>query len=106
MKLDKYIVIDFDSTFTKVEAFDELAEISLKEFPDREERVTRIKEITNQGMDGSLSFRESLEQRLHLLSPRREHLSLLVKSLKDKVSNSFQRNREFFRTYADQIYTE
>lgn len=104
MKLDKYIVIDFDSTFTKVEAFDELAEISLKDRPDREERIGRIREITNQGMNGSLSFRESLEQRLELLSPRKDHLPLLIKSLKEKVSTSFKRNREFFETYSDQIY--
>jgi hypothetical protein len=63
MKLNKYFVIDFDSTFTKVEAFDVLAEISLKDHPDQEKRIQQIKDITNQGMDGSISFRESLERR-------------------------------------------
>ena len=58
MKPNKYFVIDFDSTFTKVEAFDVLADISLKDHPERENRRKKqIIEITNQGMDGSISFR-------------------------------------------------
>lgn len=104
MKLNKYFVIDFDSTFTKVEAFDALADISLKDHPEREERKRKIADITSQGMDGTLSFRESLEQRLALLAPNRHHLELLVKALKEKVSLSFKRNKAFFETYADHIY--
>ena len=45
MKLNKYFVIDFDSTFTQVEAFDVLADISLETHPDKEERIQKIKEI-------------------------------------------------------------
>ncbi len=104
MKLNKYFVIDFDSTFTKVEAFDELADISLSDHPDKEQRKKQIIEITNRGMDGSISFRESLEKRLNLLAPSRQHLPILVNVLKEKVSESFKRNREFFLTYADNIY--
>ena len=104
MKLNKYFVIDFDSTFTKVEAFDVLADISLEAHPDKEKLKDKIKEITNQGMDGSLSFRESLEQRLAILSPNRKHLTQLVGLLKDKVSESFKRNKDFFQEYSDHIY--
>ncbi len=104
MKLNKYFVIDFDSTFTKVEAFDALAEISLRDHPDKENRVKEIIHITNQGMDGSISFRESLEKRIALLSPTRTHLEQLVKVLRDLVSESFKRNKEFFLAYADNIY--
>src|SRR5215510_12116154 len=102
MKLNKYFVIDFDSTFTKVEAFDVLADISLKDHPEKEKLVQQIKDITNQGMDGSLSFRESLEQRVKILAPNKVHLEQLVKALRDKVSDSFKRNREFFDKFADQ----
>ncbi len=104
MKINKYFVIDFDSTFTKVEAFDALAEISLKDHPELEERKKQIAEITNQGMDGSISFRESLEKRVKLLSPTRRHLDELVIVLKKLVSESFKRNKEFFQTYTDNIY--
>ena len=104
MKLNKYFVIDFDSTFTKVEAFDVLADISLKDHPERESRKKQIIQITNQGMDGSISFRESLEKRLNLLAPSRHHLKPLVTKLKDSVSESFKRNKEFFEKYCDNIY--
>jgi D-3-phosphoglycerate dehydrogenase / 2-oxoglutarate reductase len=104
MKLNKYFVIDFDSTFTKVEAFDVLADISLKDHPERESRKKQIVQITNQGMDGSISFRESLERRLNLLAPTKQHLSPLVNELRGSVSESFKRNKDFFRDYADNIY--
>jgi len=104
MKPNKYFVIDFDSTFTKVEAFDALADISLKEHPDREAIKKQIEDLTNQGMDGTLSVRESLRKRLQLLAPNRKHLEQLVTVLKGKVSESFKRNRTFFEENADQIY--
>jgi D-3-phosphoglycerate dehydrogenase len=104
MKLNKYFVIDFDSTFTKVEAFDVLADISLQDHPEREERKKKIIEITNQGMDGSISFRESLEKRLNLLAPSQHHLPALITKLKGSVSESFKRNKEFFQEYSDNIY--
>jgi D-3-phosphoglycerate dehydrogenase / 2-oxoglutarate reductase len=104
MKLNKYFVIDFDSTFTKVEAFDVLADISLKDHPEKEKRKKEIHEITNQGMNGSISFRESLEKRLNLLSPSQSHIPPLVKELKGKVSESFKRNKDFFQKHSDNIY--
>ncbi len=104
MKLNKYFVIDFDSTFTKAEAFDVLADISLADHPEREHRKQQIHLITNQGMDGTISFRESLEKRLELLAPSRHHLNPLIQQLKGMVSESFKRNKEFFQNYADNIY--
>lgn len=104
MKPSKYFIIDFDSTFTKVEAFDVLAEISLDGHPDKELNLKKIIEITNRGMDGSISFRESLERRIELLAAEKKHLGPLVNLLKSKVSESFKRNKDFFTTYADHIY--
>ena len=104
MKINKYFVIDFDSTFTKVEAFDVLADITLDGHPDKPRIKKQIIDITNQGMNGSISFRESLEKRLALLNPEKKHIPALVKLLKEEVSESFKRNREFFSTYADNIY--
>ncbi len=104
MKPTRYFVIDFDSTFTKVEAFDVLADISLKDHPELERMRQEIINITNQGMDGSISFRESLEKRITLLSPTKRHLEQLVVVLRELVSESFKRNREFFQSYAEYIY--
>lgn len=104
MKINRYFVIDFDSTFTKVEAFDVLADISLKEHPDQQKIKKEVEDITLLGMNGSISFRESLEKRLLLLQADRKHMPALVTLLKSKVSESFKRNKEFFSTYADNIY--
>jgi D-3-phosphoglycerate dehydrogenase len=103
-KINKYFVIDFDSTFTKVEAFDVLADIVLREHPDSESLKKRIAEITNLGMEGKLSLRESIDKRLEILQPEKRHLTPLVKKLKDLVSDSFKRNKEFFETHAANIY--
>lgn len=104
MKTNKYFVIDFDSTFTKVEAFDVLADISLQDHPEKEARKEMVKEITNLGMNGNISFRESLQRRLDLLEPYQKHLPQLVERLKAVVSESFKRNRDFFQTYQENIY--
>jgi len=100
----KYFIIDFDSTFTNVEALDLLGEISLSHLADRDERLQLIKEITDHGMDGGMSFRESLVKRLDLLAAKKPHLDQLVVKLKERISKSFHRNEEFFRKHADNIY--
>lgn len=104
MKPTKYFIIDFDSTFTKVEAFDALADISLKDHPEKNAIKKQIEDLTNQGMDGSLSVRESLKQRLKLLSPNKSHLEQLVVVLRGLVSDSFKRNRTFFEENNGHVY--
>lgn len=104
MITNKYFVIDFDSTFTQVEALDVLGEICLKEFHDRDKILQEIKDITDLGMEGKISFRESLERRVLLLKAHKNHLNPLIESLKQKVSDSFKRNKEFFQTYSDNIF--
>lgn len=99
-----FFVIDFDSTFTKVEALDVLGEISLTGRPDREAVLNEIKRITNLGMSGQLSLAQSIDQRLQLLHAHRDHLPLLVETLLTKISDSFQRNQPFLTEHADRIY--
>src|SRR5690606_33120057 len=104
MEHQRYIVIYFDSTFTKVEAMDVLGEIFLEGKAHIDESLNKIIEITNKGMNGSLSFRESLQQRVALLEAKRDHLPELINRLKQLVSNSFQRNKAFFEEHADNIF--
>ncbi|UYQ95491.1 HAD-IB family phosphatase [Chitinophaga horti] len=98
-----FFVIDFDSTFTQVEALDELARISLENNPDREAIYKQIEDFTNLAMEGKLSFSESLEGRVKLLQANRTHLEQLVKHLKGKVSPSFARNTIFFRNHQEGV---
>ncbi len=99
--MKNYYIIDFDSTFTQVEALDELARISLEGNPDQEKIYKEIERFTNLAMEGKISFRESLSGRVALLKANKTHLQKLVSHLKKKVSKSFDRNREFFKQHSD-----
>jgi len=101
--MGQFYIIDFDSTFTQVEALDELARISLKDHPGREQVYQQIEDLTNAAMEGKLSFTDSLEGRIRLLKANRTHLELLVKHLRKKVSPSFSRNNAFFKTHQAEV---
>ncbi len=98
------IIIDFDSTFTKVEGLDELAAIALTGNPNKDQIVEEIRSLTNKGMNGEMSFSEGLKQRIDLLSGNRDHIEELITFLRTQISDSFLRNRAFLSEYADTIY--
>ncbi|MFD0993011.1 phosphoglycerate dehydrogenase [Tenacibaculum geojense] len=97
-------IFDFDSTLTRVEALDVLAEITLAQNPKKDEIIEEIINITNLGIDGEISFTQSLERRIKLLNAKRSDLTLLIEELKKLVSSSIENNKEFFEKYADDIY--
>ncbi len=97
-------IFDFDSTLTRVEALDVLAEITLAQNPKKDEIIQEIINITNLGIDGEISFTQSLERRIKLLNAKRSDLTLLIEELKKLVSSSIENNKEFFEKYADDIY--
>ncbi|WP_034891023.1 phosphoglycerate dehydrogenase [Gillisia sp. Hel_I_29] len=104
MNSNRHYVIDFDSTFTQVEALDVLGEISLENQPDKDERLQELKSLTDRGMGGELALRESLSLRLDLLKANKNHLAPLIDVLKGKISTSFVRNEAFFEENSDHIY--
>ena len=97
-------VFDFDSTLTRVEALDVLAEMSLQGRINREDIIGEIQKVTNLGIDGDISFTESLERRIRLLNAHKDHLPPLVEELREKISKSISSNKEFFEKFADDIY--
>lgn len=97
-------VFDFDSTLTRVEALDVLAEMSLQGRVNREEVIQEIQNVTNLGIDGDISFTESLERRIRLLHAHRDHLDPLVEQLRQKISKSIEANKEFFEKFSDDIF--
>jgi D-3-phosphoglycerate dehydrogenase len=97
-------IFDFDSTLTRVEALDVLAEITLTNNPKKEAIIQEIIDITNLGIDGEISFTESLEKRIQLLSANKADLGSLVTALKKQVSKSIASNRAFFEDFAEDIY--
>lgn len=97
-------VFDFDSTLTRVEALDILAEITLANNPKKDQIIEQIQDITNKGIDGDISFTESLDRRIQLLNAKKGDLTELIRRLKRQVSKSIQDNKAFFETHADDIY--
>ena len=100
----KNFVFDFDSTLTRVEALDVLAEITLVNNPKKEAIINEIIEITNLGIDGKIPFTASLEKRIQLLNAKKSDLAILIQQLKEKVSPSIERNKEFFEKFSENIY--
>jgi len=104
MPSKKFFIIDFDSTFTSVEALDVLCEIALKDAPNKNAALEQIVKITNQGMAGEISLSQSLEERIRILKAHRDHIPLLIEQLKRKVSKSFRRNEAFIQQNAERIF--
>ena len=102
--IQKYFIIDFDSTFIKKEALEVLAEIVLKNDPNKFAILSRIKKITKDGMEGKIGFFEELSERLKLLKINKEHLSVWIKKLSHDITDSVRRNKQFFKKYKNQIY--
>ena len=95
-----HFIIDYDSTFIKVESLDELSKISNG---DDETINNKISEITNLGMEGKISFSDSLRKRIELIDCNKEDIVKTVKILEKKVSDSFKNNISFLKNNAENI---
>jgi D-3-phosphoglycerate dehydrogenase / 2-oxoglutarate reductase len=100
---DIWYVFDFDSTFTQVEAMEELAAISLENDPEKDVFIEKIKQLTDLAMEGKMPFGKSLKARIALLSAKKYHLSMLVNKLRKRVSPSFVRNKQFFKEHKGRV---
>lgn len=97
-------IFDFDSTLVSFETLDELANISTAQEPNRDAIIQEIHALTQQAMEGRLSFHESLKLRLSLLKPTRAHLGQLSSQLLQHLTPSILRNKKFFQEFSENIY--
>ncbi|MBK8980945.1 MAG: phosphoglycerate dehydrogenase [Ignavibacteria bacterium] len=97
-------IIDFDSTFIKLEALDELFNISLSSGSSKKNALKEFEDITSKSMNGKLSFSESLSSRMKLIKADRTHIEKLIKLLSRKISASVFRNKLFFKKYSEDIF--
>ncbi|MES2023771.1 MAG: HAD-IB family phosphatase [Patescibacteria group bacterium] len=100
----KSIIFDFDSTIVCVESLDFLADLSLKNNPNKKQIIWKIKDITNSGMNGEISFDESLAKRMALMAPTRDQVLEAGKQITKFITKSFLDNEDFFNTNAENIY--
>lgn len=104
MKSQETFIFDFDSTFIQVEALDVLCEVIYENSAAGQQVLSEIQRLTNLGMEGKLSLKESLTQRIDLLQANRDHLGKVIDELRHKVTDSVIRNRSFFKQHAEDIY--
>jgi D-3-phosphoglycerate dehydrogenase len=97
-------IFDFDSTFVRVEALDELAEIALEGHADRDAVLESIREITHLGMEGRLAIDESLRRRMHLLAIHPHMLPRLVERLLENLTPSFARGMDRLRAMRERVW--
>ncbi|HET6726313.1 MAG TPA: phosphoglycerate dehydrogenase [Gammaproteobacteria bacterium] len=102
--MNRYFLIDFDSTLVKLETLEVLADIALADTPDKAGRLEAVATLTEQAMNGELPFRAALEQRLAIINARREHLAAVIERLKQNISDSFLRNRTFLERNAARVF--
>lgn len=98
------LIIDFDSTFVKVEVLDELANLALEGTSQRDGILMEVRKTTALGMEGQIPFDESLRRRLGLLGICRHHVDAMVQGIKTQVSASIEKNKGFFRRNGGNIY--
>ena len=98
------LLIDFDSTFIKLETLEEIAKISLKDNPSKNKTLNQIITLTQRAMDGEISFSNALEKRIQLLQTNNTHIKSTIKLLRNNISKSFIDNKDFIKTIAKRIY--
>ncbi len=98
------LVFDFDSTLVTVEGADELFARTVQDAPDREARVAEFQRITDRGMDGEISYRESLEARVALLDASRAQVEAVAREMPHRISPSVLRVRSRLAANAHRIW--
>lgn len=83
---------DFDSTLINAETLDLIA--SNKNLSDFE--IEKIKEITNQAMNGEISFNKALNERLKILKINQNDVFEIKNQIHTKINKSILDNISFF----------
>lgn len=96
---------DFDSTVVNAEILDEIALERFRTDPDGQEKLSRFKGITNQGMCNKLLFSDSLRKRFEIVAPiSKSIIDVVVEKVRGLLSLSFLEHRDFFKENFEQIF--
>ena len=100
---DWTLILDFDSTIIKGESLDLLAETVFENRLEPNLKLQDIKKLTDEGMEGRISFQESLNRRLKILELDQFHLNKAITSVTKLISPSFKENIDWLKRYRDNI---
>lgn len=97
VKIDT-IIVDFDSTILRGELLEMIAEIVFRHDEKKEEKVRQIAQITALGMEGKISFEESLSKRLSLIKMTKKHLDECVDLTKQLINQDYLDMHDFLNS--------
>ena len=98
--MKEYIILDFDSTFIKIESLDELIITFIR---DRDSLI-KIQNLTKMGMNGEISFQKSLTERIKFLNTNKNDLDIVIDVLNQNITDSFQKNKKFIQQNNEKIF--
>lgn len=93
-------MVDADSTAIGVETLDKLAELVISA-----EAMAEFQAVTSSGMDGTMSFAESLERRLALMKGvHRDHVIEASQQIADLIDPTILERRDWIMANPDRIH--
>ena len=98
------LILDFDSTIINTESIDCLSKIVLNGTDNDTQILKKINEITNKGMNGEISFENSLNKRLSLLKINKNHIKELSLEVSKNFDDTFINNLAFYESIIDNVY--
>ena len=98
------LIIDFDSTFVKVETLDILAEVCFEKEADKISKINAITDITKKAMNGDIPFDKALKKRIKILKANKTEVHKTLTIIKNNISESFKRNQKFFKENANNCF--
>ena len=98
------LILDFDSTIINTESIDCLSKIVLNKTDNDIQILKKINKITNEGMNGEISFENSLNKRLSLLKINKNHIKELSLEVSKNFDDTFINNLVFFESIIDNVY--
>lgn len=104
MQSNYTLIIDFDSTIISLETLEFIGLLSLEKKDNKKQILNEISLITNQAMNGEISFTESITKRLNLLEIEEKHFQKSCNLLKSKIDSSFLKNLKFLKDNLDNTF--
>ena len=81
------VIFDADSTIFSIETLDQLSIPILKSNPDK---LAKIHELTNLGMQGKIDFYQSLKKRLDILQLNKANIKPFASTLHNYITHGFK----------------
>lgn len=98
------IFFDFDSTVVTKESLDEVIALALKNHPQKEKLTAQVEAITNQGINGELDFKQSVEARLAVCELNRCQFEAVGKKLKSCLTPGMADLFAWLKTQSWEVY--